>query len=218
VNKQFEIYRRFTDKEDASLFIDALKENEIDFVIDNVENKNDVIFAPAQALEGIYIKIKPSDFEKANSIGQENNNTLNQDRIIFLKEFEDDDLIQIIQNPNEWDTGDIEIAKLILKERGNINSESDVNEIRKTKIEALIKGKNGETLWITIGFIFALLGGLWGFVLGWYYNTDKTTAPNGERYFTYNPITRKKGLYIFYISIVAAIIESFLWFKFYHVN
>lgn len=71
----------------------------------------------------------------------------------------------------------------LLKLRG------EQNTIDETRLD---QGDQGSQVWIVVGFIASVFGGLWGIFAGYNYAYSKHTV-KGKQYFVYNESTRKYG-------------------------
>jgi len=152
----------------------------------------------------IVVKIKPHDFEKANSLLAEDE-TVNVDGVekdYYLFDFTDEELMDLIHKADEWSAFDNVLARKILAERGKPISDETISAIKEKRIEELKVTDEPQTFWIVFGYIVAFLGGVLGIFIGWHLSTFKKTLPDGERVYDYNESDRRHGKRILYISVV----------------
>jgi hypothetical protein len=86
-----------------------------------------------------------------------------------------EELLDIYKNPEDYQE---EFLKSVSEEltKRNINTEKiDIHNEhrRKFTIEQLEKGKEGDPIYIILGFISAFLGGLIGIIMGYTYSQSK---------------------------------------------
>lgn len=202
---QFITFQRFNLKEDAVELATFLKENEIEYRIEDTSSSLDSNFGNSQASKDYLIKLKKTDFEKADALLlQLSSNlveTIGNDH--YLHEFTDDELKEIIVKKDEWSHFDYLLSQKILKERGQEILPEEIEKHRKQRLEDLAKPEERQTTWIIIGYIFALLGGFMGIFIGWYLKTHRKTLPNGDRVFNYTESDRNHGNRILIISIIS---------------
>lgn len=89
-----------------------------------------------------------------------------------------------------------------MTERGK-NIDSDVlASLKKERLQILAKPEEPQKSWITVGYIFSILGGFLGIIIGYLLWTSKKTLPNGERIYSYNENDRKHGKTIFILGLI----------------
>lgn len=207
-------YKKFKTEEEAIPLLDILKLNEISYETENIASTVDITFTGGTELEDkIAIKLKATDFERVDSlfhkIAVDNLDLVDKDHYLF--DFTNEELYEVLENYNEWSKTDFLLAQKILNDRGQGVSNEDVQELRNKKIESLRKAEKGHRGWLIFGFISAIFGGLLGICIGYHHFKFKKTIPTGERVYAYDVQTRKRGLQIFYVGIVALIFWIFIW-------
>lgn len=128
--------------------------------------------------------------------------SMNKDHYLF--EFPNEELYEILTKPDEWNSFDYKLAQLILKDRDQDINEDFFHSLKKKRIAELSKPDKGQDFWIISGYIFSLLGGFLGILIGWFLWTMKKTLPNGEKVYIYSDPDRRHGRRIFTIGIVVA--------------
>ena len=99
-----------------------------------------------------------------------------------------------------------------MKERGREITELELTQIRKQRIAELSKPEPGQNVYIIIGYISAILGGLLGIFIGWHLLSYKKTLPNGNRIYAYSQNDRIQGNRILIVGIISIIFLSFYFF------
>jgi len=198
------VFKKFSNQEQAILLSKLLEKNKI--YSELVQNKStlDSSFSSV-LLEDFEIKINQKDFKKAEEVVILDSkgliNTLPEDYYLFS--FSNDELIEVIRKKDEWSELDYLLAIQLLEKNGIIISEEDLIKAENKRINELKKPEKGQKPWIIAGYFFAFLGGLLGFIIGYFLWKQKKSLPNGERVFEYDEIDREHGIKILIISFLA---------------
>lgn len=209
------IFKKFSSLQQATDLKELLYTNGIDSVLADNIPPVDVTFS-GNTLEHQYeIRIKQSDFKKAEKILERKaENLINEvDKDYYLFEFSDEELYDILLKSDEWNEFDYSLAQKILAQRGKLVDKDLLNSLKKQRLEQLAKPEESQKAWIMAGYIFAILGGLLGILIGYFLWTAKKTLPNGQKVYSYSENDRKQGKMIFIIAViifpVALILRAF---------
>ena len=207
MKEEFLIFQKFNTESQAEDFGSLLNVNRIEFLIENISINFDPILSNNEFGKEYCVKIKKDDFEKANDILREKAKTeINEVQDdYYLLSFTDEELIDVIEKSDEWNKFDVELAQKLLKERGNEITTEQISELKKQRIIELSKPEEGQNVYIIIGYVCALLGGLLGIFIGWHLTTYKKTLPNGNRIYAYSENDRKQGNRILILGIVCIV-------------
>lgn len=106
-----------------------------------------------------------------------------------------EDLLAIYTRPEEFQESIIRAVEDELKLRDVAFDEiTHANEKRKNDSDAaIIKGKQGDPVYIFICFVFVFLGGIIGLSGGLVYTFASTRDSLGNKHYYYDEATRKKG-------------------------
>lgn len=86
----------------------------------------------------------------------------------------------------------------------NISTNELIDERTKyidERNDKLSIGEKGSVFWINVGYIAAILGGVFSIFLGYSYAFSKKKNYEGEDFFVYDEATRKSGRSMLYIGI-----------------
>lgn len=209
----FITFQKFNSTEDAKEVISTLKDNGINVQIEDASPSVDLTFSGNTLQNEIRVKVKQSVFETANQVLEKKAEELigqfPDDH--YLYEFTDEELIEIIEKPDEWSKEDYLLSQKILKDKGHEFNKVKVEELRHKRIDDLRKPEKGHTGWIIFGFVSALFGGLLGIFIGWFYLTFKKTDPRGQQFYAYDKKTRIRGQQIFWLGLISLIIWTISW-------
>ncbi|MEZ0129432.1 hypothetical protein AB9T88_06510 [Flavobacterium sp. LBUM151] len=212
--ENFIAFRNFPTLNQAKELELLLNQNNIQTVLGDNIPPLDVTFSGSTLQNQYEIKIDPSDFEKAEAVLEKDTENLLDtiDKDYYLLSFTNEELYEILLNSDEWNVFDYKLAQKLLTERGKTIDPEMLNSLKKERLKILAKPEENQKPWIIAGYIFALLGGGIGIVIGYSLWRSKKTLPNGERIYSYNAEDRKNGLIIFLISIIVFPISFFLSF------
>ena len=201
-------YRKFNTPEEFEDLKVLFDQNKIEYTVEEDSPAFDLTFSGGNPFDKrILVKIRQSDFVIVDNLLEEQlkNNIHKIDEDNYLHEFSDEELLEIIEKPDEWNKPDYIAAQEILNKRGIIVSNEKIENLKKERLAKLSDPKKGQTGWIIFGYISAFLGGLFGIFIGWHFSTFKKTLPNGQRVYEYNIKTRKHGVKILFIGIIGLI-------------
>lgn len=204
MENQFSVFKKIASNEQAREVISFLNSNNIETELtDNIAPVDNIMLGNSLNQE-FEVKIKLSDFDKANKllekIAEDQINIVDGDYYLF--EFTDEELYDIILKQDEWNEFDYSLAKKLLSQRGKPIDDNLIKSIKNKRLEELSKTEENQKPWIVAGYIFAFLGGFLGIIIGYVLMTSKKNLPNGQRIHSYNGVDRKHGKTIFYIGIV----------------
>jgi len=206
MKENYSIFRKFPTLEQATELKDLLNENGIDSILaDNVPSV-DVTFSGSTLNNQVEIRIKQSDFKKAEEILEKNAEELIDqiDKDYYLFEFTNEELYEVLLKSDEWNAFDYTLAQKILKQRGKSVDKELLNSLKNERLKDLAKPEGNQKPWIIGGYIFSILGGFLGLIIGYFLWTSKKTLPNGQKVYSYSENDRKHGKYIFYIGLIIA--------------
>lgn len=203
----YKTYRTFND---YGLFREleaTLAEYQIDYITENTSLPFDVSFANNPVNQEYRVKLKSEDFEKANAVLiKEASVQLDEvDRGHYLFTFGDEELMEVISKRDEWSNYDFLLAQKILKERGKVLGNAELADLEEKRLQELNKFEPINPGWIYAGFLLALLGGIFGIMMGWFISSNTKTLPNGETMYCYSDADRKKGRVMLVVGIVVLV-------------
>lgn len=198
----FLVFQRFSDPGLADEMAGLLREKGFECLIEKDSRFFDPSFTNNDFDPTISLKLKGQDFVSAHEALEQyyEKENIAVDETYYLNEFSDDELMNIIKQPDEWGAFDYFLAKKILQQRGRKITETDTALWRQRRTELLAQPERQSSFWIYIGYVLAIAGAFFGLVIGWMLVTSKKTIPDGRRVFSYNEQDRKHGRRIMWIS------------------
>ena len=208
MQKNFVTFERFNQIEPAQGLMALLKENNIEYVLENASPDFEVAFVGKQLLQEYRIKLQQKDFEKVEDLQQQNSAdgvAIIEDNYYLLK-FSDEQLTDIIIKRDEWSKFDFVLAKKLLKDRDKEISNEQIILLRKQRIAELAKPEKMLSIWLVFGYLTSLAGGFGGIIIGWVVSTQKKTLPDGSSVYGYQASDRKHGSRMMLIGVVVLIV------------
>ncbi len=209
----FATYMSFQSAEQASAYIEVLKAHDISYSAEGSEHIAPEVYTGTTLLPKVVLKLYPKDFTRVNElVEQEIVNHIDLENHQF-NQFNNEELRDILEKPDEWSAEGVAVAKKLLTKRGVEVSDDELQEIREQRLLNIRRGKKAKPitmlLWfigITFGTYLNLLFLIGGIGMGYYYAYDKSTDPDGNKYYTFEPQTRKYGRLMLFIGIPLMII------------
>jgi hypothetical protein len=134
----------------------------------------------------------------------------------YLHSCDDQALLEVLKEPLESSEYELALAERLLIQRGIQPPEirfpsplSAATELRgEAHADAPLPGKKaGSALFITASFLFSIMGGFVGPLIGWGYAFSTETRSDGKTYYLYDDRTRKWGGAL----LIFGVLMIFLW-------
>jgi hypothetical protein len=215
-------YQQFFTEEEAQPIISLLTEHGIVYTFKKSRVNFDKIYTGDAINEPFELKIPADQFERVNQLllANINVNVDELDKDHYLLSFTEEELRNVISNPDEWSKQDYLIATELLKRRGLVYTREQLQQISDEKTEVLAKPeKSISGGWITFAYLVPVISGIgawftyltilpfWcafaSILIGLTMWKFKKQLPNGERTWVYQPGDREHGRNIFFISLLA---------------
>ena len=229
----YTLFRKYPNIAQAEEMLKKLQENGIDGMLVDNSLAVDVTFFGNRLSDEIELKVHKGHFEKANKLLEKEAEIMLEDVPMdhYLFGFTNEELIEILQKPDEWSVIDYQLAQKILGSRGEKMSEEMIATFKEARLKELAKPEKGQKGWITLGYaaailgglfgvfailgglfgVFAILSGLFGVFIGWYLYSFKKTLPDGRKVFAHTKKDRTQGKNILFVGIVFLIIYFVSW-------
>jgi len=197
-------FRNFPTLLQAKELEKLLNSNNIKTVLGDNIAPIDITFSGSTLQNQYEIRIDSADFEKAEAILEKETEIMLDkiDKDYYLLSYSNEELYEVILNSDEWHVFDYKLAQKLLADRGKTVDPEMLASLKKERLKILAKPEENQKPWIIAGYIFSLLGGGIGIIIGYSLWKSKKTLPNGERIYSYSDQDRKSGKRIFLISII----------------
>jgi len=209
----YSVYKKYFEAEQAEAMADLLKKHNIDFEISQDRDSLDSLYGDNHFKTVYFVKLEPAFFEAAdNLLLAESENEANQDDPDhYLHSFTDDELVEILEKPDEWNALDYQRARKILEVRGKKIDIKVIESFKSKRIKELAKPEEVLPVWIHIGYFLVALGGVVGLFIGWHLYASKKTLPDGRQIYTYKADDRKHGMRIIILGVIMFLISAGIW-------
>ena len=189
-------YTRFNSSSDSEYLIELLQKNDIPYELIEESNQLTNVFL-GESLDQLYVlKIPAEQFNKVNQIlaSEASVDFKKEGFIHYFSDFSKDDLINVLNSPNDWNSYDTEIARLYLER------DYQITKTASSKYADSYIPESISLQWLVVGYIssFSIIGLIGGSLV----RTSKKTLPNGKRVFIYDKSTRLHALIIFCIGVI----------------
>lgn len=125
----------------------------------------------------------------------------------FLHSSPDEEILEILAAPNEWDPFVVVHARRIARER---DLKLVVEEAKSAEyLQALAKGKPAERWHVILGWISVVLGGVVGMWIGFSLAYDKDSHEEGD-FYSYDAPTREMGLWMLGCGLASLLVWRLL--------
>ncbi|MEM6725073.1 MAG: hypothetical protein AAF598_13630, partial [Bacteroidota bacterium] len=203
-------YRDFMNGEEAEHYINLLDEANIPYKVEGTGVLIDTAIVGNTLLPKVILKLKRHDFKNANRLFANpfKDKTYADFKGNYLDQFTDEELKEILLNPDEWSVENVEVARIILRGRGIHLADEKIEAYRTEKFETLRTGKAADPTWMTIYFC-CILGGIFtspfvtlaGLGMVYFYGFGQSNDPDGQPYYHFDQKTRKIGRLLFYVGL-----------------
>ncbi len=199
----YSVLKRFSNLDEAQECHKLLSERGIETRLADNLPPVDITFSGNTVGHQYEIQIDPANFANGESIleEQEMQSLPLVEDDYYLYQFSDEELLEILQKPDEWNKLDYVLAREILLKRGKEIDQEKLDLLKQERLMQLREVEPQQKYWIIFGYISAILGGLFGIAIGYMLFSSKKILPNGERVFSYSDHDRKQGTNIFYIGL-----------------
>jgi len=162
-----------------------------------------------------HVKIPADNFTKATAVvhAAVNINVNEVEPDYYLLSFSTDELKDVLAKKDEWGSYDHALALQLLKERGIMFTDRELEAMQQQRMQELARPAEGKAIWPWIAYLSVILTGVLGLIVtGALVRTAKKTLPDGSRVYVYREDVRRHGrnfLIISALAILITIIDTF---------
>ncbi len=114
----------------------------------------------------------------------------------YLHGFSNEELLEVLQKPDEWAPPDRVMAHRLLRQRGMDLEQRDLERMRLERLAELARPEKARASLIIAGMAMVLFGGVVGMAIGYSLANASKTLPDGRRVTRYTAEDRRVGRYI----------------------
>ena len=186
MSENYSLFQSFTDPALALDIAEKLKEANIPLEIDDTSSPIDPLIIGSALDADIRIKLQPKDFPKAHAVLENYYNqqmdTVGNDYYLFS--FTNEELQEIIAQPDQWGHFDYKLAQKILKERGQEVNEKQMAALKAERVKEVAKPEQVGNAWIILGYFISIFFSPVGIFFGSAITSFKKTLPNGYKVYS----------------------------------
>jgi hypothetical protein len=149
------------------------------------------------------INIEVSDLEAARAVLEEDSLKVDLPKDHYLLQSSEEELIEIVTHSSEWSPFDVAHARNLLEKNG-VNT-AELAEQQAVRIAGLKLGKPASKGLVFFGWLFAVLGGVIGIVIGYSLSKTKDKSADGE-FYRYDEDSRAWGEKILKVGVGVALV------------
>jgi hypothetical protein len=212
MSQDLQTFRTFRSREEAEEFVSSLAELGFDA---RLEDNRALVSAAFIGPSPDYFAVR---LAQADFIPAEHALDAEADRLLadvdpehYLFGFNDEELLDVLKKADEWNAFDRRLARRILADRGLQVPQELVERMVEKRTDDLGQPAPPQILWVAVGYVLALVGGLIGVFIGHHLNTAKKTMPNGERVYVYCAGDRQHGAIMFFGGSVLFVTVIIVW-------
>lgn len=199
-------YRSFNDKSLATELYQKLTVDGIPVAWEDTEGFFDASFANNEFLNIYYIKLRQEDFKRADEILMRSVSESKEEPVgdYYLLSFSNEELMDVLKKPDEWNEFDRYWAKKILEKKGIDIKLEDLEQARLQRLAELKHPWTLDKLWIICAIalwvaafwfihVFAAVAVIF---IGGYIALSKKTMPDGQRVKAFSAGDRLIGKFV----------------------
>ena len=186
------VFDSFPEPSMADGLISLFDQHGITYDLEDTSPSLDPSFSGSTIQYSIKVYVLTSQLEEARKLVETKSiqQVTLDDRSHYLFDFSEEELIEVLKKRDEWSNHDFILARKILEERGQVFTDVELEEMRAFRLEHLRRPDAIGLSWTVLGIGLAMMGGLLGIMLGWYYWNIKKSDPDGNTGFMHmiNPV------------------------------
>jgi hypothetical protein len=204
---EFLTYSKFYTEKQAEELSNFLKENNIEFLIEHEKELLDKIYLGNSLDALVLLKIKHEDFEKVNNliVSKYTIDISTVDKDYYLFQFSNEELLDVMNNPEEWNYFDRALSKQILE---SSNKELLVNHTPDSN--TTYSPIRLELIWLLAEYLLAIAFNYTGIIIGLITIVARKTLSNGKSVRIYDSWTIRHGYILMVVGLIRTIFFLFI--------
>lgn len=202
------ILQTFASAEEAEPLLSLLRENQLSYqIVEDAHQAGDSLNLEFQnrGISAFHVQVMPKDADRAGRIlelaaGREVQEIEDDD---YISAFSEEELLEILKRPDEWNKVDYQLAVKFLRQRGHTIDNTQLNQWMRERIAELEKPDMPSTAMLFAGYFFSVAGGLIGFLIGTQLLFFRKRLPDGRKVLIYAEKDRNHGRAMMAVSVIA---------------
>lgn len=195
-------YQKFPSPEAAQPLLTLLDAHRIAYEAHHTRPRFNAVLG-ITAAEQFVVSLLPKDFTRVRQLeeSQAASTPSNFPSDYYLFSFTNQELWELLGQPDAWSSHDVALAAQLLRERGQEVTNRILQDLRILHTENLAAPNPRPTAWIVAGYVLALLGGVFGLGIGWSLWRYRKTLPDGRQVPGFAPADRAHGVRILWLGV-----------------
>ncbi len=203
----FLAYQDFPSPEVAQPLLELLEQHGVAFETNYEPARFSAVFGKTTTAHFV-VRLQAADFEPVRQLEETANVQLLAELPSnhYLFGFTNEELMELLARPDEWNGLDVALASRLLRERGRDLSPEAVQRLRQRRVAELARPADSSRAWIAAGYGLALAGGLGGLLVGLHLFSHRRILPDGHRVPAFSAADQRHGRRIFVLGFVSALL------------
>lgn len=207
---QLVLLREFRDEESLREFIALLKKSDIEVILHDSASGFDASFAFNKTTRFWQIWVDQTQEEQARQVSDQFDHEiidqLTEDYYLFS--FSNKELLEVLNQPQEWSSIDVLLAKKLLDREGiPIDSVEIASKIQLAKTAA-DRSESVPQYVIVAGYVFSVISGAIGLAIALALLLSKKTTSDNQRIHRFDNATRNQAYIMIAVFLVAFILTG----------
>jgi hypothetical protein len=200
----YQKFRQYTSAEEAAAVLARLQAHGIEGLLSDNMPAFDATFAYNSAQQLHTLSLTPEDFARSETLlaqwAEADAQHIDPDH--YLLTFSVDELYDVLRHPAEWDVLDVKIATRLLRERGHVITARDLAQMQAQETQKMAAAEPVSQIWLLNGYLFSLMGGVLGILIGYMLWSAQKTLPDGRKVHLHPDSDRRHGKWMMVIGVV----------------
>jgi len=199
-------YQKFPTPEAAQPLLALLDAQRIAYEAHHSRQRFNAVLGTTSA-EQFVVSLLPEDFTRVRQLEESQAASTPSDfpSDYYLFKFTNQELWELLSQPDAWSSHDVALATQVLRERGQDVSDHILQNLRALHTENLATPNPRPTAWIVAGYLLALAGGVFGLGIGWSLWRYRKTLPDGRQVPGFAPADRAHGVRILWLGVAGVV-------------
>lgn len=199
-------YQKFRSPEAAQPLLALLDAHRIAYETHHAPPRFSAVLGTTSA-EQFVVSLLPGDFTHVRQLeeAQAAASPAELPSDYYLFNFTNQELWELLSQPDAWSSHDVALAAQVLRERGEEVSDRILQNLRARHTENLAAPNPRPTAWIVTGYLLALAGGVFGLGIGWSLWRYRKTLPDGRQVPGFAPADRAHGVRILWLGVAGVL-------------
>ncbi|HSQ42668.1 MAG TPA: hypothetical protein VLM37_10350 [Fibrobacteraceae bacterium] len=206
-NDEWMTLQTYASAEEAQPLMELLRENQLTYqLVEDAHKTGDSLNLQLEnrGISAFHVQVLSKDIDRASRILDLSAGKLVQEieEDDYISKFSEEELLEILHKPDEWNQTDVQLALKFLRERGHEIPDDQVKEWFLQRLHDLERPEPPSTALLLLGYGFSLLGGIIGCMIAVQLLLSRKRLPDGRKILIYSSSARLHGRIMLGLSIM----------------